>query len=86
MVAAARTPVGAATAGTSESSSGLIAIIFGIAIGLALLVIALPLMQAQAVPRPLLNVVEEHHGDLLIAGVTAILSILVSFLITQAGS
>jgi hypothetical protein len=31
-------------------------------------------------------VVEEHHGDLLIAGITAILSILVSFLITQAGS
>jgi hypothetical protein len=73
-------------AATTSGSSALVPLIFGTAIGLALLGIAVALMPAWAVPGSVSRVVEGHREDIVIGGVAAVLSILVSLMIALGGS
>jgi len=69
---------------SSGSSSALLALVFGIALGLALVVVAIALTPPWVLPRQMGAVVFERRDPMLIVGMATALGIGVGLLITLA--
>jgi outer membrane biosynthesis protein TonB len=66
---------------TPRASSNLMALVLAIAIGLPLIAVGTALMPAWALPQFVLSVVNKRRGDIVFAGIAALLSVGVGLLI-----
>jgi hypothetical protein len=71
---------------SSGSSSSLLPLLLGIALGLSLVVVGLALTPPRALPRPVGILVYEQRESLVFGGVAIALAISLGLLITLAGS